>query len=71
MRKKNPFPDCENVEAIAAGVAADPNSPTGEWFVTLGSVWRSDAPIVALHPQWFTPLGTAQTVPHYRPDWAA
>jgi hypothetical protein len=56
-QRSNPFPDCENVEAIAAGVALDPNSPTGEWFVGMGSVWRTDSPVVALHPEWVHPIG--------------
>jgi hypothetical protein len=29
-KPRNPFPDVAHVEAIAAGVAADPNAPAGE-----------------------------------------
>ena len=64
--RKAPF-DCETVEAIAAGVTADPSSPSGEWVVKEGSVWQSSHPVVALQPAWFVPLGAGRTTPAYFP----
>ena len=66
-QRRSPF-DCENVEAIAAGVAADERAPGGEWFVRTGSIWRSTHPVVQAHPEWFVPLGDGQTSPSYFPE---
>jgi hypothetical protein len=65
-QRKSPF-DCENVEAIAAGVAADERAPGGEWYVRLATVWRSTHPVVLAHPEWFVPLGDGQTSAPYIP----
>ena len=67
LKQRRQFPDVENVEAIAAGVAADPNAPSGEWIVRLSSIWRSTHPVVQAHPEWFVPLGDGQTSPGYFP----
>jgi hypothetical protein len=59
-RTKNPFVS-DVVEAIAAGVAVDPTSATGETFVRMGTVWRTDHWIVQNFPHWFVDLGAGQT----------
>lgn len=61
----------ENVEAIAAGVAADPKAPAGEWYVRMGTVWQASHPVVKAHPEWFVELGQAQTTPAYMPGRVA
>ena len=67
LKARKHFADVENVEAIAAGVAADERAPAGEWYVRQSSIWRSTHPVVQAHPAWFVPLGDGQTSPSYFP----
>jgi hypothetical protein len=67
---KSPFTS-ETVESIAAGVAADPKAPGGEWYVRMGTIWQADHPVVKAHPAWFVELGKGQTSPAYTPSRAA
>ena len=68
LKQRRHFADVENVESVAAGVAADPNAPAGEWFVRLGTIWQASHPVVQAHPAWFVPLGDGQTSPCYFPE---
>ena len=68
LKQRRQFRDVEYVEAVAAGVAADDRAPGGEWYVRMGSLWRSSHPVVQAHPQWFVELGAGQTTPPYWPE---
>lgn len=67
-RRKQPEFSSTHVEAIMAGCAADPGAPSGEWMVRLGSVWKSNHPVVMAHPEWFVDLGDGQTARPYFPS---
>ena len=71
MRSKTPPFKTENVEAITAGCAHDPNAPSGEWLVRQGTIWQAKHPVVIAHPDWFCELGQGQTTPAYTPARAA
>lgn len=67
MARRSQTFSSEAVESIAAGVAADPNAPGGEWYVRMNTVWRADHPVVLMHPAWFVELGDGQTSAPYVP----
>jgi hypothetical protein len=46
LKQRRQFRDVEHVEAIAAGVAADPDAPGGEWYVRMSTVWEAGHPVV-------------------------
>jgi hypothetical protein len=48
--RKTAFVDIENVEAIAAGVAADDRAPGGEWYVRMGPCGAARPPSCRLTP---------------------
>jgi hypothetical protein len=71
LKRRNPFPDVEHVEAIASGCCEDldpEHGPAGGYhFVKEGSIWEISARIVQLQPAWFCELGRGQVAAKYWP----
>jgi hypothetical protein len=65
---RSPFPDVETVEAgVCEDLDAEHGPPGGYHYVREGTIWQSSARIVALQPEWFTPLGAGQVTAKYWP----
>ena len=68
LKRRRQFPDIEHVESVAAGVAADPKAPSGEWYVRMGTVWEAGHPVVQAHPDWFVEFGKGTTSAPFFPE---